>query len=58
MSKRGMSSTMFDDVHALTPTFHPPRIEIGMPISSLMFISKNYHLWAMRMEFSLEAHDL
>ena len=49
---------MFDDAHAPTPTLHPPRSEIGMSTSILMLTSTNYRLWAMRMEVSLEAHDL
>ena len=36
MSKRGRTSTMFDDAHAPTPTLHPPRSETGMSTSSLM----------------------
>ena len=58
MSKRGRTSTMADDVHAPTPTLHPPRSETSMSTSVLMLTSKNYRLWAMRMEVSLEAHDL
>ena len=58
MSKRGRTSTMSDDVHAPTPTLHPPRSETGMFTSVLMLTSTNYPLWAMRMEVSLEAHDL
>ena len=58
MSKRGRTSTMADDVHAPTPTLHPPRSETGMSSSILMLTNTNYHLWAMRIEVSLEAHDL
>ena len=58
MSKRGRTSTMFDDVHAHTPTLHPPRSETSMSTSILMLTSTNYRLWDMRMEVSLEAHDL
>ena len=57
MSKRGRTSTISDDVHAPTPTLHPPRSEIGMSTSVLMLTSTNYCFWAMRMEVSLEAHD-
>ena len=48
MFKRRRTSTMSDDVHAPTPTLHPPIGETGMPTC----------LWVMRMEVSLEAHDL
>ena len=58
MSKRGRTSTMFDDAHAPTPTLHPPRSETGMSTSILMLTNTNYRLWAMRMEVSLEANDL
>ena len=58
MSKRGRTSTMSDNVHAPTPTLHPPRSETVMSTSVLMLTSTNYRLWAMRMEVSLEAHDL
>ena len=58
MSQRGRTSTMADDVHAPTPTLHPPRSETGMSISILMLTSTNYRLWAMKMKVSLEAHDL
>ena len=58
MSKRGRTSTMANDVHAPTPTLHPPRSETDMSTSILMLTSTNYRLWAMRMEVSLEAHDL
>ena len=58
MSKRGRTSTMSDDAHAPTPTLHPPRSETGMSTSILMLTRTNYRLWAMRMEVSLEAHDL
>ena len=58
ISKRGRTSTMSDDTHAPTPTLHPPRSETGMSTSILMLTSTNYSLWAMRMEVSLEAHDL
>ena len=58
MSKRGRTSTMSDDAHAPIPTLHPPRSETGMPTSILMLTSTNYHLWAMRMEVSLEAQEL
>ena len=57
MSKRGMTSTMSDDVHAPKPTFHPPRNETSMSTFVLILNSTNYHLWAMRMKVSLEAHD-
>ena len=49
---------MSDDAHAPTPTLHPPRSETGMSTSILMLTSTNYRLWVMRMEVSLEAHDL
>ena len=49
---------MSDDVPTPTPTLHPPRSETGMSTSFLMLTSTNYRLWAMRMEGSLEAHDL
>ena len=49
---------MSDDAHAPTPTLHPPRSETHMSTSILMLTSTNYRLWAMRMEVSLEAHDL
>ena len=58
MSKKGRTSTMSDDVHAPTPTLHPSRSETGMFTFVLMLTSTNYHLWAMRMEVSLEAYDL
>ena len=58
MSKRGRTSTMSDDVHAPTPTLHPSRSEIGMSTFILMLTSTNYRRWAMRMEVSLDAHDL
>ena len=58
MSKRGRTSTMSDDVHALTPTLHPQRSKIGMSTSSLMLTTINYCLCDIRMEVSLEAHDL
>ena len=58
ISKRGKTSTMSDDVHAPTPTLHLPRSETGMSTSLLMLTSTNYRLWAMRMEVSLEAHNL
>ena len=34
------------------------RSETGMSTSILMLTSTNYLLWAIRMEVSLEAHDL
>ena len=49
---------MSDDVHASTPTLHPPRSDTGMSTSALMLTSTHYCLWAMRIEVSLEAHDL
>ena len=49
---------MSDDVLAPTPTLHPPRSETDMSTYVLMLKSTNYHLWAMRMDISLEAHDL
>ena len=49
---------MSDDVHAPTPTWHPPRSETCMSTFVLMLTSTNYRLWAMRMEVSLGAHDL
>ena len=58
MSKRGMTSAISDDVHAPTPTLHPPKNETGMSTSILMLKRTNYHLWAMRMEVFLEGHDL
>ena len=58
MSKRERTSTMSDDAHAPTPTLHPPRSEIGMSTYILMLTSTNYRIWAMRMEVSLDAHDL
>ena len=58
MSKRGRTSTMSDDVHASTPTLHPPRSETGMSTSILMLTSTNYRLWAMRMKYSSEVHGL
>ena len=58
MSKSGRTSTMSDDAHAPTPTLHPLRSETSMSTSILMLTSTNYCLWAMRMEVSLEAHDL
>ena len=58
MSKRGRTFTMSDDIHALTPTLHPPRSETGMSTFVLMLTNTNYCLWAMRMDVSLEAHDL
>ena len=53
----GKTSTMSDDVHAPT-TLHPSRSETGKSNFVLMLTSTNYRLWAMRMEVSLEAHDL
>ena len=41
-----------------TPTLHPPRSETSIFTSVLMLTSKNYRLLAMRIEVSLEAHDL
>ena len=58
MSKRGMTSIMSDDIHTPIPTLQPPKMEISMSTYSLMLTSTNYSLWAMRMEVSLEAHDL
>ena len=58
MSKRGRTSTMSNDAHAPTPTLHPPSSETSMSTSILMLTSTNYRLWVMRMEVSLEAHDL
>ena len=58
MSKRGMTSTKSDDIHAPTPTLHPPRSETCMSTSVLMLTSTNYCLWDMRMKVSLEDHDL
>ena len=58
MSKRGRTSTMYDDVHAPKLTFHPPRNETSMSTFVLILKSTNYHLWAMRMKVSLEAHYL
>ena len=58
MSKRGRTSTMSDDVHAPTLTLHPQRSKIGMSTSFLMLTTTNYCLWDIRMEVSLEAHNL
>ena len=58
MSKRGRTSTIADDVHPPTPTLHPSRSKTSMSTSVLMLTSTNYRLWAMRMEVSLEGHDL
>ena len=58
MSKRGRTSTMSDDVHAPTSTLHQPRNETHMSTFVLMLTRTNYCLWAMRVEISLEAHDL
>ena len=49
---------MSNDAHALTQTLQPPRMETGMYASSLILTSIKYRLWVMRMEVSLEAHDL
>ena len=56
ISKRGRPSTMSNDVHAPTPTLHPPRNKTSISTFVLMLTSTNYRLWAMRMEVSLEAH--
>ena len=57
MSKRGRTSTMSDDVHAPPPTLNPPRNETSMSTYVLTLTCTNYHLWAMRMEVSLDAHE-
>ena len=49
---------MSDDVYAPTPTLHSPRSESGMSTFVLVLTSTNYLIWAMRMEVSLEVHDL
>ena len=58
MSKRGRTSIMSNNAHALAQILQPPRMETGMYASSLMLTSINYRLWVMRMEVYLEAHDL
>ena len=44
MSKRGKTSTMFDDVHTPTPTLHLPRYETNMSTYVLMLTNTNYRL--------------
>ena len=58
MSKRGITSTMSNHIHAPTPTLHSQRNETGMSTSIFILISTNYYLLAMRMKVSLEAHNL
>ena len=58
MSKREMTSTMSNDVSSSTPFFQPPKIDTGMSTFSLMLTFTNYHHWAIRMEVTLEVHNL
>ena len=58
MSKKGKTSTMFDDVCLSTPFLQPAKMNMSMSTSSLMLTSPNYHRWDIRMEVTLEAHDL
>ena len=58
MSKRGRTSTMFNDVHAPKQALRLPRSETGMSTSVLMLTRIICHLWSTRIEVSLEAHDL
>ena len=49
---------MSGDVCSSILILQPSKMDTGMSTSSLMLTNTNYRHWAMRMELTLEAHDL